>query len=179
LVRSASDAGIDAYGFDDGWAASLGREGGTRILDDTALEIYAGTFDFVSAIEVLEHVSDPLAALRKIRRLLKPNGILFVTTGNARPWRDNPLAWSYTSIPDVHVSFYEPETLETCLRKCGFRTDNFPSSKLFVDIIKFKILKTLRLKDRHWLIDVLPWKMIAAVVDKRHQVSRHPYGVAD
>ncbi|CNK28025.1 3-demethylubiquinone-9 3-methyltransferase [Yersinia mollaretii] len=178
LVRYAKNRGIDIVGFDEGWAASLGREDGTQILTASELSETEGMFDFCSAIEVFEHIADPLAAFRQIRRVLKPGGILFLTTGNAKPWRSNLLNWGYTSCPDVHISFYEPETLELCMRESGFlpkRIDNFD---LYSDIIKFKILKNIGLKNKKLLIDALPWRIISKMVDLRYQVSAQPYGVA-
>lgn len=178
LVRYAKNRGIDIVGFDEGWAASLGREDGTQILTASELSETEGMFDFCSAIEVFEHIADPLAAFRQIRRVLKPGGILFLTTGNAKPWRSNLLNWGYTSCPDVHISFYEPETLELCMTESGLlpkRIDNFD---LYSDIIKFKILKNIGLKNKKLLIDALPWKIISKMVDLRYQVSAQPYGVA-
>lgn len=40
------------------------------------------SFDVVCAIEVLEHVENPLGALRNMRSLLTPSGVLIVSTPN-------------------------------------------------------------------------------------------------
>lgn len=178
LVRYAIESDIDATGFEEGWAADMGRLSGIPILRSSELEDYAGSFDFISAIEVFEHIPKPVDALLQIRKLLKPGGILFITTGNAQPWRQKFLDWSYTKCPDVHISFYEPETLARCMRMAGFQPKEFRSLNGFVDIIKFKVLKTLRIKNQSTLIDALPWGLIARLVDARHKVSRQPYGIA-
>ena len=178
LVRYAKKRGIDIVGFDEGWGASLGREGGTRILNASELKEVDGVFDFCSAIEVFEHIPDPLEAFRQIRRILKPGGILFLTTGNAQPWRNKLLNWGYTSCPDVHISFYEPETLEFCLRESGFLPKKIAGFNQYSDIIKYKILKNTGFKNKNLLIDALPWTVISKIVDLRYQVSAQPYGVA-
>jgi SAM-dependent methyltransferase len=178
LVKSAVAAGFDAIGFEEGWAADLGRSSGTPILHSNELDGHIGAFSFVSAIEVLEHISDPVDALSKIRKLLKPGGILFITTGNAQPWRGDLLSWGYTKCPDVHVSFYEPYSLSCCMQRAGFEPKHSPNLDGFVDIIKFKVLKTLRVRDMSRIIDALPWGAIAALVDARHKVSKQPFGVA-
>src|SRR4030042_3755897 len=41
-----------------------------------------GAFDFVAAVEVIEHLESPIAFLRHIRSLLKPDGIALMTTPN-------------------------------------------------------------------------------------------------
>ena len=137
MVRFAIENGVNAIGFEDGWAADMGRLAGTPILNSSEIKSYSGSFDFISAIEVFEHIPRPVDVLLEIRKLLKPGGILFVTTGNAQPWRNKILSWGYTKCPDVHISFYEPETLARCMRVTGFCPKEFTSLNGFVDIIKF------------------------------------------
>ncbi|MBF0247646.1 MAG: methyltransferase domain-containing protein, partial [Alphaproteobacteria bacterium] len=42
----------------------------------------AGSFDAISMISVLEHTTDPMAALERIRELLAPHGVVFVEVPN-------------------------------------------------------------------------------------------------
>lgn len=46
------------------------------------IPLYDGSFDLVLLIEVLEHVMKPEVVLEEIVRVLKPNGILFLTVPN-------------------------------------------------------------------------------------------------
>lgn len=39
-------------------------------------------FDYVCCTEVIEHVEDPFALIAGLRRILKPNGLLYITTPN-------------------------------------------------------------------------------------------------
>lgn len=178
LVKFAIEKGINAVGFEEGWAAGMGKASGIPIICETQLENYTGSFDFISAIEVLEHVPKPVETLAQIRKLLKPGGVLFITTGNAEPWRKNLLEWGYTKCPDVHISFYEPETLAYCMRKVGLQPKDFTCFDGFDDIIKYKVLKTLRIKNKSALIDAMPWVLISKFVNWRHKVSKQPYGIA-
>jgi len=57
----------------------------------------AGSFDWIACTEVLEHVLDPFAAVREIRRLLKPGGYAFITTPfNFRIHGPLPDCWRFT-----------------------------------------------------------------------------------
>ena len=131
LVKFAIERGIDAIGFEENLVLDMGAFSTTPILRKSEIEVYAGSFDFISAIEVLEHISRPVDTLLRIRKLLKPGGILFLTTGNAQPWRQNLLSWGYTKCPDVHISFYEPETLARCMRAAGFCPKKFTCLGMF------------------------------------------------
>lgn len=178
LVAYAGQHGLDVVGFEEGWGAQAGRLKGISILSADQLKAEEGKFDFVSAIEVIEHAVEPLATLKLIRSLLRPGGIFFLTTGNAKPWRGRLLEWPYTACPDVHISFFEPESLAFALQKTGFEVRRGMFLDGFVGVIKYKVLKTLRIRNMHPFIDILPWRLMSSIVDLRHQVSKMPIGVA-
>jgi SAM-dependent methyltransferase len=69
-----------------------------------------GTFDFVYASHVLEHIPDPARALRNWLRVVKPNGYLIIVVPHRDLYekRDRlPSRWN----PD-HKHFFLPETDE-------------------------------------------------------------------
>jgi SAM-dependent methyltransferase len=49
---------------------------------DFAGRLGAGTFDLVTATEVIEHVESPIGFLRNVRRLLRTGGVAIMTTPN-------------------------------------------------------------------------------------------------
>ena len=62
-------------------AAALAVEAGVTNLTTEVGDVYAlrfddGAFDVVHAHQVLQHVSDPVAALREMRRVAKPGGVV-------------------------------------------------------------------------------------------------------
>jgi SAM-dependent methyltransferase len=178
LVRFLTEAGYrSVFGYDTGSMAESARRSGLQILDDRQLGASEGAFDVVTAIEVIEHVPDPLGLLAAMRRLLKRGGLLFVTTGNARPYRDKLLSWGYV-LPDVHVSFFEPGTLARALEQSGFRAEQRRDLPGYSDIIRFKVLKSFRVRERNLVERALPWRLLSAVVDARLGVSEHPVGWA-
>jgi 2-polyprenyl-3-methyl-5-hydroxy-6-metoxy-1,4-benzoquinol methylase len=178
LVRYVRErTGAEAYGFEDGSIAATARQLGIPVLGADALDEQPGAFDVVTAIEVIEHTLDPLAELRRIRGLLRPGGLLFLTTGNAAPFASALERWSYI-VPEIHVSFFEPGTLRRALGQSGFAPGEIPDGDGFDQILKFKVLKNLRLRRRSPLTDLIPARPVAAVVDRRVRLREHPIGWA-
>ena len=164
LVTYLRSQAVEASGFEQGWCGGLLRDNGVPTLAEGEFADAAGTFDVVSAIEVIEHVTDPVGVLRTICSLLKPGGLLFLTTGNAAPYHDRITKWRYAT-PDVHVSYFEPATLATALEEAGFEP-SFPGfGPGWEDIIRYKLLMSARRKWSSPLEALVPWRSVARVVD--------------
>jgi SAM-dependent methyltransferase len=178
LVRYVlANTEAEACGFEEGSIADKAREQGIPILSANQLAQRHAGFDVVTAIEVIEHTIDPIAELRRIRELLRPGGLLFLTTGNAAPFADRLSRWSYV-VPEIHVSFFEPPTLEYAMREAGFTPQHPHLDGGFDEILKFKVLKNLRIRRRNALTDMIPASPLAAAADRRVRLSDHPVGWA-
>jgi SAM-dependent methyltransferase len=164
-------------GFEDGWIRERAIKMGIPILDRSDLDACIRMFDVVTAIEVLEHLVDPLDILTRIHRLAKPGGLFFFTTGNAKPWRDRLLQWRYV-VPEVHVSYFEPETIARALSLAGFRPEFRGFLPGFTNIIRFKVLKNLRLRRPSRIERALPWGVLTRIVDHQLEITAHPIGWA-
>jgi SAM-dependent methyltransferase len=143
LVRFLRDRRIEAFGFDVGEYADRARTRGIQILMPSELAEGRGSFDIVSLIEVLEHFPDPVSLLQSVRELLRPGGLLFLTTGNADPHRRTFPSWGYV-IPEIHVSYFSPESLGRALNRAGLQPYPLGRNQGLTNIIKYKILKSLR-----------------------------------
>jgi SAM-dependent methyltransferase len=57
----------------------------------------AASFDVVLCLQVLEHVSDPAQAVRELRRVVRPGGVVLATTHGVYPFHPNPEdLWRWT-----------------------------------------------------------------------------------
>jgi SAM-dependent methyltransferase len=55
-----------------------------------AIPVEASSFDVVLCLQVLEHVADPAAAVRELRRVVAPGGRVLLSTHGIYPFHPNP-----------------------------------------------------------------------------------------
>lgn len=77
-------------------------------------------FDYVTAFEVIEHVSSPNDFLVEAKNLLKDQGHIILSTPN---WNSHYYRKSRGPMnrPPIHVTFWTPETIAAALSKLGFK----------------------------------------------------------
>ncbi|MDM8542675.1 class I SAM-dependent methyltransferase [Desulfococcaceae bacterium HSG9] len=167
----------DVRGYEEGLAAQFARHYNVPVLHKTDIKNCKEKFDVVTAIEVLEHVVEPLEVLKLIRACMKPGGVFFFTTGNAAKFKKNILNWGYL-IPEIHVSFFEPKTIEYAFKRSGFEPIFTKHALGFEKIITYKILKNLGIKNIGLWQKLLPWKNLTLLADKKYGVTAFPFGKA-
>jgi SAM-dependent methyltransferase len=124
LLRDSS-LPIDSAGYDfSPEAAALARAKGHTVYNgsfpESILLANSGQlFDAICMFQVLEHVSDPVAYLQDVRRLLTPFGILIIGVPDA----DGPVrhfSSALTDIPPHHVSRWCETTFRVAMPRQGF-----------------------------------------------------------
>lgn len=95
------------------------------------------TFDKIIASEVLEHIEDDEKALKQIIQILKPGGLLVISTPSTNyPFFWDPINWLFqrlfkthikkgffSGIWNGHVRLYKKNELEEKFKKAGFLVD--------------------------------------------------------
>jgi len=116
--------GWDTYGVEP-------SDTGARQAQSLGLNVRQGTlqdaryvdsfFDVIRLSNVVEHLPNPIATFREIRRILKPKGLVYLTVPNTRSlvfwlFREN---WYALDAPR-HVISYSPKTLNVLAEATGF-----------------------------------------------------------
>lgn len=80
-----------------------------------------GSFDVLVSLEVIEHVIDPRHEVAQMHALLRPGGLLYITTPNfnALTRRFSGGKWTIVNYPE-HLTLFTPSALDGLLRRTGF-----------------------------------------------------------
>ena len=124
-------------------AARLASERGLEnvefaVADVHALDFPSGTFDVVHAHQVLQHVADPVRALREMRRVCRPGGLVAARDGDYHGFTWYPelpelTAWMALYQRCARANGGEPDAgrrLMAWAREAGF-TDITPSASVW------------------------------------------------
>ena len=97
-ARTARLVSCDLNDADVAYARQLNAEleGATfEVQDATALTYADATFDVVTCVDVIEHVSDPRRLLAELARVVRPGGDVLLTCPSARfPITYDPINWA-------------------------------------------------------------------------------------
>lgn len=124
--------GWRAHGIDpDPAAVASAREAGLSVtqgtLGDLDLEEHAGAFDAVTLSHVIEHLHDPAEDLRRIHRLLRPGGLLWIATPNLEALGLRRFGHDWLGLdPPRHLVLFTRGSLEKLLRDTGFEPQPAP-----------------------------------------------------
>jgi 2-polyprenyl-3-methyl-5-hydroxy-6-metoxy-1,4-benzoquinol methylase len=122
----------EVFGVDFGKAAVkfAGEELGLNVVagDLTETNYPDGFFDFVHVNNVLEHVLNPAAVLSECRRIVKPDGVMYLSVPNGFvDSRDLIRFYNDEKIParskSGHIFFFQAKTLLKIIKDAGFTVE--------------------------------------------------------
>jgi SAM-dependent methyltransferase len=157
LFVEAGAARYDGVDIREDLVEYAGRtHGGDRVrffVGDISTFTSATAYDVIACFETVEHVEDYESALRNLHALLKPGGVLLLSSPNRRV--TSPGARSVQDPPEneFHRREFTPEELVSDLRDAGFmagegdiygqRQRHVPASRLLRGIYKQRLLRRL------------------------------------
>jgi 2-polyprenyl-3-methyl-5-hydroxy-6-metoxy-1,4-benzoquinol methylase len=105
------------------WSVEQARARGLDVRHGTLDSVYFedGQFDVVTMWDVIEHLSDPLAELKRTHRILKPDGLLAVSTMNVDALFPRLAGRRWPWYMQMHLIYFSKRTLHNMLTKAGFR----------------------------------------------------------
>jgi 2-polyprenyl-3-methyl-5-hydroxy-6-metoxy-1,4-benzoquinol methylase len=130
LARALVDEAREVTLVDLTLADDLKRHPKIRALEGSLPAALSGiassSLDVALCLSVLEHLWEPQAALRELRRLLCPGGVCLV---NVPSWRGKRwlefsafrLGWSAPDEMEDHKTYYDPRDLWPLLVRAGFQ----------------------------------------------------------
>lgn len=78
-------------------------------------------FDTVTMYDVLEHLTDPDLVIQEISRIIKPEGLLVITTPDITSWHARLMGKNWIAIHTIeHLYYFSPKSLKELLEKHGF-----------------------------------------------------------
>jgi 2-polyprenyl-3-methyl-5-hydroxy-6-metoxy-1,4-benzoquinol methylase len=125
FLNVASRAGWDCYGIEPLIMPAIYARGHykLRVVTDTLQdETYPSEFfDVVTMFQVLEHLIHPERELERIRRILRPGGLLVVEVPNIDTLTVKLLRSKHRHFVQDHVSFFSAKTLSLLSIRMGFK----------------------------------------------------------
>src|SRR5437660_4916537 len=125
FLLEAKASGWDVEGVEiSAFAAQRARARGLRVTAGRLeeLDLPAASFDVITLYDAIEHLTDPVATLAAVRRLLVPGGLLHLVTPNVGGVQARLLGrhW-YHYKPGEHLFYFAPDTLRTAVERAGLR----------------------------------------------------------
>ena len=85
----------------------------------------ANSFDAITLWDVLEHMADPIAVLKKAARLLRPGGILALNVPNIESLIAKLMGSRWPLLLTEHLYYFSPSSLRLLLERSGFSVAGF------------------------------------------------------
>ena len=121
-----------------------------------------GLFEVIFMSQVIEHISDPGATLRSLKRWLHPEGCLVISTCSIVHWKCRLKIlfgrWEYEDygiFDRTHLRFFTIKSFRDLLQECDYRITDF--NYTFEDICPFKILFDTRILAPSDLLRLIPF----------------------
>ncbi len=123
FVEVAQQAGWDACGVEpSAWAVAIAHRGGLPVVEGTLDSpiLQGKMFDLITMWDVIEHVDDPQAELRKAFQLLKPGGWIAVHTMDIDSIMARLMGRRWPWLMAMHIHYFSQDTLGQMVEQAGY-----------------------------------------------------------
>ncbi|MDX1651965.1 MAG: class I SAM-dependent methyltransferase [Brumimicrobium sp.] len=87
------------------------------------------SFDIITSFEVIEHINNPLEEVIRFKEMLRPGGLVYITTPNFDSLLRYRLKEKYNVITyPEHLSYYTPKTIKRLFKNNGFKTQEIQTT---------------------------------------------------
>ena len=167
FLRVAREGGWQAVGLEPSrWAADLARRDGFRVENGTldAPPFEPESFDALTLWDVIEHVSDPRGTLAAAWSLLKPGGVIGLTTMDVGSLVARLLGPRWPHLMRMHLWYFQAAHVVRLLEEVGFTAPQcFPH---------VRVLNATYLATRFRFIGDRAWHALDALVRVTGQRDR-------
>jgi SAM-dependent methyltransferase len=141
FLLAASERGWRPFGVElNPPAAARARELGLPVSQGTleaADDLPWGTFDLVTSWDVLEHTPTPREFVRRLRRLVKPDGLVVVTTLNLASLAYAVFGLRWSMVCEDHFTYWSRKSLAALATREGFHVRSCHTFGLGRDFVTF------------------------------------------
>ncbi|MFA5275677.1 MAG: methyltransferase domain-containing protein [Candidatus Omnitrophota bacterium] len=131
LLDEAAKQGWDTQGIElSEWLVNFAR-------NELGLNVFRGTlseavfpskyFDAIVLTDTIEHLVDPKGLMEEIRRILKPDGVLYISTPDIDSLLSRILKARWWGIQHAHLYYFSRNTINRLLDASGFRVRQYGS----------------------------------------------------
>lgn len=173
LLQIFQQAGWETWGVEPSHSYKTAQRRADKIIHSRFEEaaLPENYFDVVVLNHVLEHVSDPVSILAKVKHVLKKGGIVYIDVPNFGSWgRQVEQQYWPLLLPYEHVHHFTPKTLSKTAEKAGLATIELKSWSGAFDVGNIFKYFIIPLKEKNFsffsnLLD-FPNNLVATIFDK-------------
>jgi SAM-dependent methyltransferase len=143
FLEAATEFGYDAYGMEPSqYLVEQGRLRGLKVDQGTIDEhqFEPASFDLICLWDVLEHLTDPKAALTEVARLLKPDGVVLINYPDIGTLQARLAGRRFWWILSVHLQHFDRRSIRDICSRVGLEAFHFGR---YWQILEFGYLETM------------------------------------